>query len=94
MPEKINIEEVKKEIKKMISDIAEIPEEEIKDGARFAEDLGIDSMMALEIVASIEKKYKVVIPEEKIPTITSLENVYQLLGELSGKWYGNQLGYK
>ena len=85
MPEKINIEEVKKEIKKMVSDIAEIPEEEIKDNAQFAEDLGIDSMMALEIVASVEKKYKVVIPEEKIPTIRSLENVYQLLGELSGK---------
>jgi len=85
MPEKINIEEAKKEIKKMVSDIAEIPEEEIKDDARFAEDLGIDSMMALEIVASVEKKYKVVIPEEKIPTIRSLKNVYQLLEELSGK---------
>ena len=84
MPENINIEEAKKEIKKMISDIAEIPEEEIKESASFAEDLGIDSMMALEIVASIEKKYKVVIPEEKIPTIRSLENVYQLLEELSG----------
>ena len=85
MPEQFNIEEAKKEIKKMVSDIAEIPEEEIKDEAKFAEDLGVDSMMALEIVASIEKKYKVVIPEEKIPTISSLENVYQLLEELSGK---------
>jgi acyl carrier protein len=81
----INIEEAKKEIKKMISEIAEIPESDIKDDAKFAEDLGIDSMMALEIVASIEKKYKVVVPEEKIPTIRSLENVYQLLEGLANK---------
>ncbi|MDP2922960.1 MAG: acyl carrier protein [Candidatus Omnitrophota bacterium] len=50
--------------------------EQIKDDSRFAEDLGIDSMMALEVVASIEKKYKVVIPEAEIPKIRSLENVY------------------
>ena len=85
MGEAYNIEDAKKEIKKMVSDIAEIPEEEVKDEARFAEDLGIDSMMALEIVASIEKKYKIVIPEEKIPTIRSLQNVYELMEELSGK---------
>ena len=85
MGEAYNIEDVKKEIKKMVSDIAEIPEGEIKDEARFAEDLGIDSMMALEIVASIEKKYKIIIPEEKIPTIRSLQNVYELMEELSGK---------
>ena len=85
MGESYNVEDIKKEIKKMVFDIAEIPEEEIKDDARFAEDLGIDSMMALEIVASIEKKYKIVIPEEKIPTIRSLKNVYELMGELSGK---------
>lgn len=81
----INIEEAKKEIKKMISEIAEIPESDIKDDAKFAEDLGIDSMMALEIVAGIEKKYKVVVPEEKIPTIRSLDNVYQLLEGLANK---------
>jgi len=85
MAEGYNIEDIKKEIKKMVSDIAEIPEDQIKDEARFAEDLGIDSMMALEIVASIEKKYKVVIPEEKIPTIRSLQDVYALMEELSGK---------
>ena len=85
MAEKFNMEEAKKEIKKMISDIAEIPENEIKDDATFAEDLGIDSMMALEIVASIEKKYKVVVPEEKIPTIRSLQNVYQLLEDFLNK---------
>jgi len=77
--------EIKKEIKKLVSEITEIPEGGLKDDARFTEDLGVDSMMALEIVASIEKKYKLVIPEEKIPTVRSLQNVYDLLEELMEK---------
>ncbi len=81
MPKK-NLEEIKREIKKLVSEIAEVSQDKLKDDARFAEDLGIDSMMALEIIASLEKKYKLVIPEEKIPTIRSLSNVYDLLEEL------------
>lgn len=79
---KRDFESVKKEVKKIVSEVAELPEAQIKEDARFAEDLGVDSMMALEIVASIEKKLKVAIPEEEIPTIRSLENVYALLEKL------------
>jgi acyl carrier protein len=81
----IEITQAKEEIRKMVAEIAEKPVEEIKDDAKFAEDLGIDSMMALEIVATIEKKYKIVIPEEEIPNIRSLGNVYDLLERLSKK---------
>jgi acyl carrier protein len=77
--DKLDLEKIKKEVKKLVAEVAEIPEEEIKDDSRFAEDLGVDSMMALEIVASIEKKYKVVIPEEEIPNIRSLQDVCNLL---------------
>jgi len=79
MDKKYNPEEIKKEVKALVSEIIEIPIEKIKEDAEFVKDLGVDSMMALEIVASIEKKYRVVIPEEKIPTIRSLKNVYALL---------------
>ncbi|MBN2119929.1 MAG: acyl carrier protein [Candidatus Omnitrophica bacterium] len=72
-------EQIKKEIKKAVSEIVEMPESELRDDASFADELGVDSMMALEIVASIEKKYKVTIPEEEIPNIRSLENVYEVV---------------
>ena len=49
----------KDEIRKLISEITEVPEAEITDDAQFFDDLGVDSMMALEIVASIEKKYNI-----------------------------------
>ncbi|MFA5305500.1 MAG: acyl carrier protein [Candidatus Omnitrophota bacterium] len=80
-----DIGDYKSEIKKLVADIAEKTPEEITDDAKFSEDLGIDSMMALEIVASIEKKYKVVIPEGEIPNIRSLQNIYDLIEKLVSK---------
>ena len=79
---KKSFDEIKKEIKKMVSEITEIPEKDFKEDAKFVEDLGIDSMMALEVVASLEKKYKITIPEDDIPTVRSLGNVYVLLEKL------------
>jgi len=81
MPKK-DFSEVKKEVKKIIAEMAHIPAKDLKEEAKFVEELGIDSMMALEIVASIEKKYKVIIPEDDIPKVTCLKNVYDLLEKL------------
>jgi len=84
MPKK-TLEEIKKEVKKLISEITEVPEKDLKEDAKFVEDLGIDSMMALEIVASLEKKYKVVIPEDEIPNVRSLANVFAILEKILNK---------
>ncbi|MEE8190543.1 MAG: phosphopantetheine-binding protein, partial [Candidatus Scalindua sediminis] len=43
-----------------------------KRDADFFKELEIDSLLALEILALIEKKYKIQIPEEKLVDITSL----------------------
>ena len=82
MEREIDFKKVKDEVKKLVSEITEIPENDLSEEARFAEDLGVDSMMALEIVASIEKRYKVAIPEEEIPNIRSLKDVYKVLEKL------------
>ncbi len=74
-------EEQKLEIKQLVSEITEVSEEELTAEARFVEDLDVDSMMALEIVAAIEKKYKVSIPEEEIPLMGTLSAIYKALEE-------------
>jgi len=76
---KNDFEAIKKEVKKKISEITGVSEDKLKENAKFIEDLEVDSLMALEIVASIEKKYKIVIPEAEIPKIGSLGDVYALL---------------
>ena len=75
-------DKIKSEVKALVAEITEVPLEELTEEATFVEDLGIDSMMALEVVASIEKKYQKPIPEGKIPTLRSLKDIYALLEEL------------
>jgi len=76
---KNTFENIKKDVRKMVSEIIEMAEEKLNEDAKFVEDLGVDSMMALEIVASIEKKYKVVVSEEEIPKIRTLKGIYEIL---------------
>lgn len=63
------------EIRKMVSEIIEIPEEKLTPEADFFTDLGVDSLKAIEIVAAFEKKYRLVIPEQDIPKIRTIKQI-------------------
>jgi acyl carrier protein len=56
-------------IRSIIAEIAEIEAETIKGDSKFADDLGIDSMRALEIVVQLEKKYKIRFEESQLSNI-------------------------
>ncbi len=73
-----NIEE---EIRNLIAEIIEKEPSEITPEAKFFEDLGLDSMMALEIMAAIERKYKISIPEEKLAQLTTLKETIAVAKE-------------
>ena len=64
---------LKDELRQIITEVTEV--EEIPEDAPFA-DLGIDSMMAIEIVADVEKNYDVTISEEELSELTNLKAVY------------------
>ena len=81
----VTIEALEKELRSLIAEIVEIEEDKITPEANFVEDLGMDSMMALEILASIEKKYKLKIPEENLTKITNLKQVIGLVGDFLNK---------
>lgn len=75
-----------REIKKMVADVIEVDENEFDGETRFADDLDVDSMMALEILVAIERKYKIKIPEERLENITNLNDSVALAREfIEGK---------
>jgi acyl carrier protein len=74
--------QIKDEIKEMMAEIMEAEPGEIKDDAQFVQDLGMDSMMALEILASLEKKYKIVIPEEELLRFTTLNSTVEVVSKI------------
>ena len=76
---------LEKELKALIAEIIEVEEDKITLEASFVEDLGMDSMMALEILAATEKKYGLKIPEEYLTKITNLKQVVEVTKELMSK---------
>ena len=67
-------DELKEKLREIISEVAEI--DDIPDDTPF-KDLGIDSMMAIEIVAEVERTYKLSIPEEELQELTHFMAVYE-----------------
>lgn len=66
------------EVTALIAEIIEADPAELDRGAHLVEDLGMDSMMALEILAALEKKFKIKIPEEDLPKITTVNRAIEL----------------
>lgn len=77
----LNTQNFEQELRELISKIVEIEPQKITLDANFVADLGMDSMMALEILAAIEKKYKVQIPEEKLGKLQNLTEAIKLTKE-------------
>lgn len=70
---------LKHEIKAIISNLIEI--DDFDDDEKFVLDLGVDSLMALEIVASIEKKFLIKIDESKLIEIKTLNDAVRITQE-------------
>jgi acyl carrier protein len=64
---------LKDELRQIIVEVTEV--EDIPEDTPFG-DLGIDSMMAIEIVADVEKNYDIVIAEDELPDLINLKAVY------------------
>lgn len=64
---------LKEKLRTIISEVSEV--EEIPDETPFKE-LGIDSMMAIEIVAEVERTYKLTIPEDELQELVNFNAVY------------------
>lgn len=73
-------DQIGKEIKTLIAEIIEVSEDEVGGDVPFS-DLGADSLMALEIVAGIEKKYRIKIPEEDLAKVKTFNDVVGMTQE-------------
>lgn len=67
------------ELRAFVADVLDVEEEEVTDDADFVKELGVDSLMALEVMVVLEKKYSVKLQEQEMKEITCLRKVYDLL---------------
>ncbi|MFE7139479.1 acyl carrier protein [Streptomyces sp. NPDC057644] len=71
-------------IKEIVCDILEIEEDEVTEVSLFKEDHNADSLRAIEILAALEKEFKVVINQSELPRMVNLEGVYAVVSESAG----------
>jgi acyl carrier protein len=72
------------ELKSTIARVMDIEESRIAGKTRFKEDLGMESLMALEIMVTLEKKYGVKLKEEELPRLSCLDAVVELMESKKG----------
>ncbi|GAA2367373.1 MULTISPECIES: acyl carrier protein [Streptomyces] len=73
------------ELRAFVADVLDVEEEDVTDDADFVKELGVDSLMALEVMVVLEKKYSVKLREQEMKEITCLRNVHDLLASKLGK---------
>ena len=66
-------DEIKDTVRSLVARISERDPSEISDTTRFAEDLAIDSLMAIEIMVAANKLYKLHIGAEEFATLSNVQ---------------------
>ena len=70
------------QIRHIVAQIGEVEIDKVGDETHFSNDLGIDSLRALELMVALEDKFKIRVPEEQLGRFTSVSNLSELVTEL------------
>ncbi len=69
------------QIKELVCEILEIDENEITMTSLLKEDHDADSLRAIEILASLERNFKAIIPQEELVRMVNLEGIIGVVDE-------------
>jgi acyl carrier protein len=69
-------------MKELVARVIGISPEKLHPDADFARDLDVDSMKAIEITGAIEKSFKIIVPEDQIRKIRTLNQAIALAKQL------------
>ena len=74
-----NRDEISEKLKAIVSNVTRIDISELNEEIRVREELGIDSLMAMEIVALCEKQFDIFIDEEQLFLVETIGDFYNLI---------------
>lgn len=86
-----NIEDLKEEILELIVDVTDTDVKRKDVDASFVEGVNVDSLMALEIVSALEKKYNIEIEEGDLPKLGTIDDMVVLVDRLLQKSKGKKI---
>ena len=71
--------DMREELRKIVAQVLEVESGDVSDTGDFVRDYDADSLRAIEILAQIEKKYGVEIPQSELPNMRNLVAVHELV---------------
>ncbi|GGV88016.1 acyl carrier protein [Streptomyces sp. NBC_00378] len=77
--------ERKAEIKEIVCDILELELDEVTDTSLFKEEHDADSLRTIEILASMERNFGLVLEQAELSRMVNLAGVYAVVAEAEGK---------
>jgi len=75
----VKVSEIRRDVKILVAQIARMDVQKVKESASIRDDLGIDSLAAMEILTAIEKRLGVVIDEAKAFNIVTVKDLIDLI---------------
>lgn len=72
-------------IKKIVSEVAEVDEADFDENTELVDELNVDSMMALEIMTKLEKKFEIIIPENQLPNFTTVKEICNIIQKIKSE---------
>ena len=64
--------EISEKVKSIVAEQLVVKIEEVKDGAKFIDDLGADSLDTVELVMALEEEFVAEIPDEDAEKLTTV----------------------
>lgn len=66
-------------LRRTVAEVLDVDVSEVGDDTHFVDDLGVDSLMALEVVVVLENRYGVRLREDELRRVTCLRSAHDLL---------------
>ncbi len=72
------------EIKQIVSEILET-EQDLAPTAHLTRELGMDSILLVDIVTKVEKKFSIKVPEDRVRDFQTVAAIVSIVEQLRGK---------
>jgi acyl carrier protein len=77
--------DLERRVKQILTNRLGIPAEEIRLEAGLADDLGMDSLDAVELSIAIERQFAIAISDEQVAKLRTVADIVQLVQRLTGE---------
>ena len=72
------------ELRALVADTLDVEQSSLTDEVLLIEELGVDSVVALELAVTLEKRYGIRIPEEELSTVRKFPDIADILSRKLG----------